>query len=85
MIEASQINLKNITLKTQENNPLIAINNSNAINLENIQTLDAPELYIQVAGDKSSDIRLSKSNTKTAKTISQFVAGSTTKSLTIKN
>lgn len=85
IIEASHINLKNIVLKTTENNPLIAINNSSAINLANIQALDAPELYIEVAGEKSSDIRLSNSNTKAAKAVSQFIAGSTKKSLTIKN
>jgi polygalacturonase len=32
-----------------------------------------------------SNIHLSKSNTRTAKKISQFIAGSTDKSLTIKN
>lgn len=85
IIEASRVNLKNITLKTTKNNPLIAINNSTAINLDNIQALDTPELYIEVAGDKSSNINLSKSNTRTAKTVSQFIAGSTDKSLTIKN
>ncbi|MDR3009798.1 MAG: glycoside hydrolase family 28 protein [Sphingobacterium sp.] len=85
IIEASQVNLKNITLKTTENNPLIAINNSTAINLDNIQALEAPELYIEVAGEKSSHIHLSKSNTRTAKTVSQFIGGSTDKSLTIKN
>jgi len=85
IIEASQVNLKNITLKTTENNPLIAISNSTAINLDHIQALEAPELYIEVAGEKSSNIHLSKSNTRTAKTVSQFTAGSTDKSLTIKN
>ncbi|WP_293900496.1 glycoside hydrolase family 28 protein [Sphingobacterium sp. UBA5670] len=85
IIEASQVNLKNITLKTTENNPLIAINNSTAINLDNIQALEAPELYIEVAGEKSSNIRLSKSNTKTAKVVSQFKGAITNKSLTIKN
>jgi DNA-directed RNA polymerase specialized sigma54-like protein len=85
IIEASQVNLKNITLKTTENNPLIAINNSTAINLDHIQALEAPELYIEVAGEKSRNIHLSKSDTRTAKTVSQFTAGSTDKSLTIKN
>mgnify|MGYP005982527641 FL=1 len=85
IIEASQINLKNIVLKTQESSPLIAIDNSNTVNLDNIQALNAPELYIQIAGEKSSDIRLSKSNTKTAKVVSQFIGPITNKSLTIKN
>jgi len=85
IIEASHINLKNISLKTKESNPLISIENGSNINLDNIQALDIPELYIQVAGEKSADIRLSKSNAKTAKTVSQFTAGSTNKSLTIKN
>jgi len=85
IIEASQINLKNIILKTQESAPLVAIDNSNKINLDNIQALNAPELYIQISGEKSSDIRLSKSNTKTAKVVSQFIGTITNKSLTIKN
>jgi len=85
IIEASQINLKNIVMKTQESSPLISIDNSNMINLDNIQALNAPELYIQISGEKSSDIRLSKSNTKTAKVVSQFIGTITNKSLTIKN
>lgn len=85
IIEASQINLKNIVLKTQESAPLIAIYNSNTIDLDNIQALNVPELYIQISGEKSNDIRLSKSNTKTAKVVSQFIGSITNKSLTIKN
>lgn len=85
IIEASQINLKNIVLKTQQSNPLIIIENSSGIHLDNIQALDAPELYVQVSGDKSDNIRLTKSNTSSAKVVSQFIAGSTEKSLTIKN
>lgn len=85
IIEASQINLKNIVLKTQQSNPLITIENSSGIHLDNIQALDAPEVYVQVSGDRSDNIRLTKSNTSSAKVVSQFIAGSTEKSLTIKN
>ncbi|MDM1293899.1 glycoside hydrolase family 28 protein [Sphingobacterium sp. N143] len=85
IIEASQVNLKNITLKTLENNPLIHIYNSNDIKLENIQSITAPELLIQIAGQQSHNIMLSKSSTKAIKAVSQFIEGSTDKSLTIKN
>lgn len=85
IIEASHVNLKNITLKTTESNPLISINSSTAINLDNIQAIDPPELFIQVQGEKSGAIHLSKSNTKAAKKASYFLDGSSNKSLTIKN
>lgn len=85
IIEASTIQLKDIILKTKDSAPLIAVNNSSSINLENIQALNSPELFIQVAGENSSKINLSKSNIKSAKKDKQFIDGSTHKSLTITN
>jgi polygalacturonase len=83
LIEANNINLKNITVESKATNPLINIENSTNINLESIKYITAEQL-LSVKGDRSGNIHLIKTNTANAKSKVEFSAGADEKMLTIK-
>lgn len=83
LIEANNISLKNITLESTSTKPLIYIENSSQISLDNIKYQAADQL-LSINGDRSGQISLSNTNTSTAKTKVEFNYGADKKSLTIK-
>jgi hypothetical protein len=65
--EASNINLKNVTMISKTTNPLAYILNSDSINIDNLKFKDSVDVLLQVQGERSKDIKLLNSNTATAK------------------
>jgi len=65
--EAENIRLKNVTLLTTENRPVLEVQNSKNISLDGIKYASGAELLLRVSGDRSQDIRLVNTNTKLAK------------------
>jgi polygalacturonase len=83
LIEASNINLKNITLQSADTKPLIYIESSKQIKLDGIKYAGAEQL-ISIAGDRSGQIELSNTNTANSKNKPDFSAGADAKMLTVK-
>ncbi|MEO6521707.1 MAG: glycoside hydrolase family 28 protein [Mucilaginibacter sp.] len=83
LIEANNINLKNITIESKDTKPLINIENSTNINLDGIKYANAEQL-LSVKGERSGNIQVTKTNTANAKNKAEFSAGANEKMLTIK-
>lgn len=66
MTEGSNIVLKNVKLITKETNAVLNIHNSQNITLSNIR-YDSADVLLNVTGEKSSGIALSKTDTTKAK------------------
>lgn len=70
-IEADNIRLKNVALispaKTRNGGPLMQIQNSRNLTLDNIRYADNTDLLMHIAGDRSKDIKLLNTNTSHAK------------------
>lgn len=75
LIEASNILLKNITVKSKETSPLINVENSNNIQIENFRSLNAVDLLISASGASTRDIQVAKSDLTKVKEVSRFVNG----------
>ncbi|WP_374165796.1 glycoside hydrolase family 28 protein [Arcticibacter sp. MXS-1] len=82
--EAAQISLKNIHLITKETKPVIRIQNSSALSFDDIRYNDSADLLFSVNGDRNSGINVSNTNTKSAKSLSEFNFGANKKALKIK-
>ena len=80
MTEGSGISLKNVTLITENKNPVMNIHNSQSIALTNVKYNDA-EVLLNVTGEKSKDIVLSGVDTKKAKKGVEFGYGATEKAV----
>ena len=65
--EAENIHLKNVTLLSSETKPVMEVQNSHNITLENIHYAKGAELLLRVTGDRSKDIKLTDTDTKLAK------------------
>jgi len=65
--EATNINLKNITMLSKNTNPVTYVLNSSAITIDNLKFKDSADVLLQVQGDRVKDIKLLNSNTATAK------------------
>jgi polygalacturonase len=83
LIEANNINLKNITLESNDTKPLVHIENGTNINLDGIKYTSADQL-ISIAGERSGNVTLSNTNTANSKSKPDFTNGATAKMLTIK-
>jgi polygalacturonase len=66
MTEATGFTLKNITLQVQQTNPVMNVHNSNNIVLERITYNSNAQLLLNVSGEKSENITMSKTDTKAA-------------------
>ena len=70
-IEADNIRLKNVALitqtKTRNGGPLMQMQNSHNVTLDNIRYSDNTDLLMHIAGDRSKDIKLLNTNTSHAK------------------
>jgi polygalacturonase len=58
LIEAGDINLKNISLQITDKKQLINIENSSDITLNNIKSIDPTNLFLNINGTRSGTIRL---------------------------
>lgn len=85
LIEADDISLKNISVLTNETNPVVLIDNGSRIKLENIKYPNNSDLLLNVTGEKSASINLSRTDVSKAKEKVAFNAGATGKALIIAN
>lgn len=84
IIEASRIQLKNVSLETASTDPLVHIDNSDAVQLTGLAASNPVDLLVNVSGESTKNIQLSNPNMTTVKQLSQFSNGAREKALTIK-
>ncbi|MVN75156.1 glycoside hydrolase family 28 protein [Hymenobacter sp. HMF4947] len=65
--EAENIRFKNVTLLSTDTQPVLEVQNSKNISLDNIHYTNGATLLLRVSGDRTQDIRLTNTNTKLAK------------------
>jgi len=85
LIEADDISLRNIFVLSNETNPVVLIDNGNRIKLENIKYPSNSDLLLNVTGEKSASINLSKTDVSKSKEKATFNGGATDKALIIAN
>jgi len=71
--EATDVSLKNITILSQETNPVITIENDNNIKLDNIQYKTDADLLMSIGGDRTKNIQLLNMDGSKAKKQTEFV------------
>ncbi len=84
LIEANNITLKNITLEIKNTKPVIYLENSSGINLDNIRYTKGAEQLLNINGDRSAQITLTNTDISGAKNIPEFNYGADKLSLTVK-
>lgn len=82
--EAEGISLKNITVLSQDTNPVITVENSNKVCLDNIKYKSDADLLINVGGDRTKDIRLLNTDMSKSKKQTGFFDNATEKALSLK-
>ena len=65
--EATNINLKNITMLSKDTNPVTYILNSDKINIDHLKFADSAEVLLQMQGERTKDIQLLNSDVAKAK------------------
>lgn len=83
LIEAENISLKNVYLFTKDTNPLINVENSKNITIDNLKYPEGTEQLFSINGDRTKDIRLINTDTSKAKSKSVFNYGADRKALSI--
>ncbi len=81
--EASNLQLKNITLISQDTNPVIDIINSDRLVFDGIKYADGAATLMRVSGDRNDSIRLLHTDTSRAKNKAVFELGATSKCVSI--
>jgi polygalacturonase len=82
IIEAQNINLKNVYFESKNTSPLINIRNSKDLTLNHITYPDAQSL-LKISGKKSAQIKLLATDISKAKTSAEFDSGVANSALTI--
>jgi len=77
MTEGSDIVLKNVTLISQDTNPVLNVHNSKNITLDKISYASGAELLLNVSGGKSKGVKLVNTDTGKAKKGVEFSYGAT--------
>ncbi|MFD1628875.1 glycoside hydrolase family 28 protein [Pseudopedobacter beijingensis] len=75
IIEGTNINLKNVRLITQGNNPLIFIENSKKVNIDGLKSDKKEPMLISISGDRSGDLVLKNSEITPSKDKVEFNYG----------
>jgi hypothetical protein len=65
--EATSINLKNVTVVSEETNPMVDILNSSNINFDNLHYNEKGENLFRVSGDRNSAITVANTDCSKAK------------------
>ncbi|MEN5234640.1 glycoside hydrolase family 28 protein [Sphingobacterium faecium] len=84
IIEASNINLKDITIFSKETTPVVHIENAQNIVFENLKYQDNTTLLFDLYGENSKNIQVIKTDVNKAKTISKIAPGLSKSVLKIK-
>ena len=83
--EATNITFKNITVISDETDPVIDIVQSDRLVFDNIKYRNAAELLFRVSGERSSSINIKNTDASKAKEKITYELGATDKSVTINN
>lgn len=84
LIAASGIVVKNLTLKTEESNPLIHVDNSENIVFTGLNPVGETALLVDISGESTSDVSITDVKTEGVKKISSFTNGASESALKIK-
>lgn len=79
--EATGISLKNVRLETKDTTPVLFINNSSSIQLDNIQYTNGADLLFDISGSRSEKISIINTDASKAKSKIEFKAGADSKSV----
>lgn len=82
IIEGNGISLKNVTVISAENNPVIKVNNSAAISFDTVKSKEDTALLFEISGSKTKDIKAK--NMSPAKLKARFIDKASEKSLELK-
>jgi polygalacturonase len=82
LLEAQGINLKNVTLQIADRKQLIHVENAKDIVLEGIKSIAPTDLFINLNGDRSGNIKILHSNINDAKIKAAFNNGADKNMLT---
>ena len=83
IIEAEAISLTNVTVNSEETNPLIHVDNGTNVTLNNFKFASNPGLLLGIEGNKSSGIKLIKTDTATVGKVADFSNGASEQALII--
>ncbi len=84
IIDATNINLKNVHLVASENNPLIVAENSKQITIDGLKSGNPVKVLMNLAGERTSNIILKNSDIKSTKENIQFNYGAKASALKTK-
>lgn len=82
--EATGITFKNITLVSDETNPVVDVIQSDKLTFDNIKYKDGSELLFRISGDRSNAISIRNTDASKAKEKISCELGATEKSVTMK-
>lgn len=82
--EATGVYIKNFRMITDDTNPVISIDNSQTINLDNVTYNPGSNLLFKISGNKTGDIKVTNTSIALAKNKVEFAAGAMPKSIVIK-
>ena len=85
IIEAAGIQLSNLTLSNQPTAPVVYIENSNGIAINELKFRNEAPLLFNVFGERSKDINITHTNTLKAKHVTKFENGAEEDAITITN
>ncbi|UKT63694.1 glycoside hydrolase family 28 protein [Pedobacter mucosus] len=75
IIEASGVFLKNVNIITDDTNPVVHIQNGNNININGLQYKNGSDLLFDISGEKTKDLKISRTDVSKAKKTSAFSEG----------
>lgn len=82
--EATGVYIKNFKMITDDTTPVISIDNSRSINLDNISYNPGSDLLFRISGDRTDDIKIKNTDVKAAKNKFEFKDGATAKAVAVK-
>lgn len=82
LIDADQISFENVQLFTKQVKPVIFADNSTNVSFSGIK-YDSSDLLISVAGERSKNLKMDKTDLSKSKKVAEFEKGAEEKSLTL--
>ena len=83
IVEAEDISLANVTVKSEETNPVIHIDNGSNVTVRNFKFAASSSLFFGIEGSKSKAIKLSATDTSAVGKVADFCNEATEQALII--